>query len=422
MGCRVSKSSIRDIELANSGFEKIEWVKKRMPILNSIRQKFEKTQPFAGKTIAMSIHLEAKTAYMALVLQSGGAKISITGCNLLTTQDDCAAALVKSGITVHAWRNATKEEYITHLHSVLNSRPDLILDDGADMTALIHDKRKELIPKILGGSEETTCGIVRLKAMDKAGVLSFPMIAVNDACMKHMFDNRFGTGQSTLESIMHATNLTICGKVVVIVGYGWCGKGIAMRARGMGGRVIVCEVDPIPANEALMDGFEVMPLIDAAPIGDYFITATGCNKVITQEHFCRMKDGAIMANSGHFDVEVYKPDLIKLAGEPIRVRDYIDEYSMSDGRKLYLLGEGRLVNLVASNGHPVEIIDLSFSLQCLAQEYVVKNYQYLKKGLIQMPLELDREVAQVRLSTLGISLDSLSKEQMEYLNSWNVTL
>ncbi|OAM96297.1 adenosylhomocysteinase [Pelosinus fermentans] len=413
-------STIKNPSFWESGFKKIEWMSQRMPILRSINERYSYEKPFAGKTIAMCIHLEAKTAYMALVLQNGGANISITGCNLLTTQDDCAAALVHKGISVHSWRGATPEEYKQQLLRVLDSNPDQILDDGADLTATLYALRPELAPKLIGISEETTCGIVRFRAMEAQGVLKHPVIAVNNAKMKQMFDNRYGTGQSAMEAIMHTTNQTVCGKNFVVIGYGWCGKGVAMRAKGMGAKVIVCEVDPIPANEAIMDGFEVMPLSAAAPRGDFFVTVTGCNNVIRTSHFLQMKDGAILANAGHFDVEINKNDLISISCEPPRlVRDNTQEYVLNNGRKLYLLGEGRLVNLVASDGHPVEIIDLSFSLQCLAQEYLLHNGKNLPPKLLELPKEIDEKVAQLRLDSIGVKIDKLTSDQIEYLNSWN---
>jgi adenosylhomocysteinase len=392
-----------------------------MPILNQLEKEYSQTKPFKGQRIAMSIHLEAKTAYMAMVFAAAGADVYLTGSNPLSTQDAIAAAVAERGITVHAWHGATSEEYFSHLTKTLEAaRPTLLLDDGGDLTYLLHTKRTDLAEQIIAGSEETSTGVQRLRAMDKEGVLRFPMVAVNNAYMKYLFDNRYGTGQSTLESIMRNTNLTICGKTVVVAGYGWCGKGVAMRAKGLGARVIVTEVNPIQANEALMDGMDVMSMREAAKHGDVFITVTGCEKVITAEHMQVMKNNAILCNSGHFDVEVWKPDLEQLGGKPVKVRNNVEGYTLADGRRLYLIGEGRLVNLAAADGHPAEVMDLSFAVQFLTHLWILENQGKLPKQAIPVPLEIDRRVAETRLRALGIQIDTLTAEQADYLESWKV--
>jgi adenosylhomocysteinase len=392
-----------------------------MPILNQLEKEYSQTKPFKGQRIAMSIHLEAKTAYMAMVFAAAGADVYLTGSNPLSTQDAIAAAVAERGITVHAWHGATSEEYFSHLTKTLEAaRPTLLLDDGGDLTYLLHTKRTDLAEQIIAGSEETSTGVQRLRAMDKEGVLRFPMVAVNNAYMKYLFDNRYGTGQSTLESIMRNTNLTICGKTVVVAGYGWCGKGVAMRAKGLGARVIVTEVNPIQANEALMDGMDVMSMREAAKHGDVFITVTGCEKVITAEHMQVMKNNAILCNSGHFDVEVWKPDLEKLGGKPVKVRNNVEGYTLADGRRLYLIGEGRLVNLAAADGHPAEVMDLSFAVQFLTHLWILENQGKLPKQAIPVPLEIDRRVAETRLRALGVDIDTLTAEQADYLESWKV--
>jgi adenosylhomocysteinase len=392
-----------------------------MPILNQLEKEYAQSKPFAGHRIAMSIHLEAKTAYMAMVFAAAGADVYLTGSNPLSTQDAVAAAVAENGITVHAWHGATTDEYFDHLNKTLDAaKPTLLLDDGGDLTYLLHTSRTDLAASIIGGSEETSTGVQRLNAMDKEGVLRFPIVAVNNAYMKHLFDNRYGTGQSTLEAIMRNTNLSVAGKTVVIAGYGWCGKGCAMRAKGMGARVIVTEVNPINANEAIMDGMEVMPMREAAKHGDIFITVTGCHNVITAEHMQVMKNGAILSNSGHFDVEVSKPDLEKLGGKPVKVRQNVESYTFADGRKVYLIGEGRLVNLAAGDGHPAEVMDLSFAVQFLTHLWILENQGKLGKHVIPVPLEIDRRVAATRLRALGIEIDELTQEQATYLESWKV--
>lgn len=412
------QSEIRDVRLAKAGRQKIEWVRKNMPILTSIEDEFIKSKPFKGIRVTVCVHLEAKTAYLAKVIASGGGEVAVSGSNPLSTQDDVAAALVEDGLRVFAWHNATKEEFNSHLTMSLDHKPSIIIDDGGDLVHLLHTSRKELLPDIIGGCEETTTGIIRLRAMEKEGILEFPMLAVNNAYCKYLFDNRYGTGQSVWDGINRTTNLLVAGKNVVVVGYGWCGKGIAMRAKGFGAGVIICEIDPIKAAEAIMDGFKVMRMADAAKTGEIFITATGCKKVISGEHFKVMKDGIILCNAGHFDVEVCVPDLESLAVEKVEQRKNIMGYKMIDGRWLNLLGEGRLVNLAAGDGHPAEIMDMSFSLQALCAEYVLKNHIKLGKKVIDVPEEIDKKVAMMKLGAWGVKIDRLTKEQKKYLQSW----
>lgn len=410
---------IRDIGLAPGGRLKIDWVREHMPVLNAIRKEFEKDRPFKGVRVALSIHLEAKTAYLAEVMKAGGADVSITGSNPLSTQDDVAAALAAGGINVYAWYNATAGEYREHILETLETRPRIIIDDGGDLVNALHNERRDLAPDIIGGSEETTTGVVRLRALDKAEKLLFPMLAVNDALCKYLFDNRYGTGESVWSGIMRTTNLIVAGKNVVVLGYGWCGRGVAMKAKGLGARVIVCEVDPVKAIEAYMDGYQVMNSLDAAAAGDIFITVTGCRDILRGSHFARMKNGAILSNAGHFDVEINKPELESASVSRRVVRKDIEEFLMSDGRKIYLLGEGRLVNLAAGDGHPAEIMDMSFALQALSARYVLENGNRLENHVYDVPGELDRRVAQLKLESLGIQIDNLSPEQDEYINSWN---
>jgi len=410
-------STIRDLSLAPAGKLKINWVREHMPVLNALAEEFRTTKPFAGLRIAICLHLEAKTAYMAKVLQESGAEVTITGSNPLSTQDDVAAALVEDGITVHAWYGATNEEYEDHLHKTLQSEPHLIIDDGGDLVTLLHTDYPHLISQVRGGAEETTTGLIRLRAMAAEGVLKIPMMAVNDAYCKYLFDNRYGTGQSVWDGIMRATNLVVAGKTVVVAGYGWCGKGVALRARGLGARVIVCEVDPIRAVEAVMDGNAVMPLLDAAALGDIFVTVTGCQGVLGREHFLRMKDGAILCNAGHFDVEIDKRALFALAETRRPARENVEAFEFN-GKKIYLLAEGRLVNLAAADGHPAEIMDLSFALQVEALYYLHENYGKLKNNVISLPRTIDEKVARRKLKALGIAIDQLTSSQELYLRSW----
>lgn len=408
-------SMIRDIKLAPQGHDKINWVKNFMPVLNSLNEEFLKTKPLAGKKMVVTMHLEAKTAYLGLVLKNAGAEVVVTGSNPLSTQDDVAAALVEDGVTVYAWYNCTNEEYDTFLHKALDSKPDMIIDDGGDLVSLLHGERSDLAANILGGSEETTTGVIRLKALEAEGKLNFPMIAANDAYCKYLFDNRYGTGQSTWDGIMRTTNLVVAGKNVVVAGYGWCGKGVAMRAKGMGANVIVTEVDPIKAIEAVFDGFRVMSMQEAAKVGDVFVTLTGCKNILTADHFKVMKSGAMMANAGHFDVEINKIDLEKLSMSKRTVRKNIEEFVFEDGRKVYLLAEGRLVNLAAGDGHPTEIMDLSFAVQALSALHIAQNHANMDKKVYVMPDEVNKRIAQIKLEALDITIDTLSEEQKTYL-------
>lgn len=411
-------SIIKDISLAPNGHLKIDWVKAHMPVLNRIRERFEKEQPFKGLKVAISLHLEAKTAYLAKVVQAGGAQVVITGSNPLSTQDDICAALVEDGIQVFARYNPEQKEYKQHIIKTLETEPDLLIDDGGDLVSILHAERPDLLKKIRGGAEETTTGILRLKALDKAGELQFPMIAVNDALCKYLFDNRYGTGQSVWDAINHTTNLVVAGKTVVVVGYGWCGRGVAMRAKGLGAKVIVTEINSIKAIEAYMDGFEVMEMQEAAKHGDYFVTVTGNRDCIRKEHYQVMKNEAILANAGHFDVEINKLDLEALSTSKRVVRRNIEEFTLEDGRKVYLLAEGRLVNLAAGDGHPAEIMDMTFALQAASLEYANKHYQQLENKVIPVPEEIDQLVASYKLEALGMKIDHLTKEQADYLDSW----
>ncbi len=410
-------SDIKDIKLAPSGREKIEWVASYMPVLSGIRERFLREKPFAGLKISTSIHLEAKTAYLAETLRDGGATLFVTGCNPLSTQDDVAAAVAEGGIEVFARHGVSDEEYENHLRQALSCSPDLIIDDGGDFTLLLHSDCRELGKNLIGGCEETTTGIHRLRSREARGELDYTMIDVNDADCKHLFDNRYGTGQSTLDSIMNSTNLMIAGKTVVVAGYGWCGRGIAMRAKGMGAVVIVTEVDPVKAIEAVMDGFSVMSMDDAAPLGDLFITATGCKDVIVRRHLEKMKDGVLLSNSGHFDVEINKVDLDAMSVKKQRRKPNIDGYYLPDGRILNLLAEGRLVNLAGGNGHPAEIMDMSFSIQALCLEHLAKTRGTLENHLYPVPREIDSLVASLKLASMGKSIDTLTDEQYRYLNS-----
>ena len=414
----MKKSMIRDIKLAESGHRKIDWVKGYMPVLSAIEKQFIKDQPFAGKRVVMSIHLEAKTAYLAKVMKSGGAEVAITGSNPLSTQDDIAAALVEDGINVYAWYNCTGEEYNTHLNAALDINPEIVIDDGGDLVHLLHGERKELLPQVIGGCEETTTGVLRLRAREREGLLKFPMVSVNDAYCKYLFDNRYGTGQSVWDGIMRTTNLIVAGKDVVVAGYGWCGKGVAMKAKGLGANVIITEIDPIKAIEAHMDGFRVMSMDEASKVGDMFVTVTGCEKVITGRHYKNMKNGAILANAGHFDLEVWKPELDELCKEKRIMRNNIMGYVMEDGRIINLLAEGRLVNLAAGDGHPAEIMDMSFALQAMSAKFVSENYKTMQNKVYNVPSEIDKMVANMKLSAMGITIDSLTEEQTKYLNGW----
>lgn len=411
------ESIIRDINLAESGERKIEWVKRNCDLLRMLEEEFSKTKPFAGKKVALSVHLEAKTAYLCKVLKAGGAEMYVTGSNPLSTQDDVAAALVKAGLNVFAWYNATPEEYESHIRKVLEIGPNIIIDDGGDLVHMMHTEFVDLIPNVIGGCEETTTGIIRLEAMNKKGELKFPMVRVNNADCKHLFDNRYGTGQSVWDGINRTTNLIVAGKNVVVAGYGWCGKGVAMRAKGLGAKVIVTEVNPVRAIEAIMDGFEVMPMKEAAKLGDFFVTVTGCDKVIDAEDFAVMKDGAILCNAGHFDCEIDMAGLRKIAVETKEMRNNIIGYKIPTGQWLCVIAEGRLVNLAAGDGHPAEIMDMSFAIQALSAKYLVENQHDLTDKLIDVPTEVDQDVAARKLAFMGKEIDVLTEEQVAYLNA-----
>jgi len=408
-------SDIRFPELAPQGLKKIEWVREFMPVLSRIERRFIEEKPFEGLSIAISVHAEAKTAYLAMVLRSGGARVFVTGCNPLSTKDEICAALDSLGFDVFGWHGCSESEYEQHLIQVLSCKPDVMLDDGGDLTRLLIGKYPHFAENLIAGCEETTTGIHRLRAIKSEGVLAFPMFLVNDAKSKCLFDNVHGTGQSVWDGIMYATNNMVTGKTVVVAGYGHCGRGIAMRAQGLGANVIVTEIDPHCCLAAAMDGFRVMRMIDAAPLGDVFITATGCKDVIVREHFELMKNNAILANAGHFDVEVSKPDLEAISERIEERKPFIRGYYTKDGRVLNLMADGRLVNIVAGNGHPAEIMDLSFSIQALTMEYAVKNRDNLKVDLYDVPEEIDREVARLKLEAMGLGMDELTQEQADYL-------
>lgn len=408
-------SIIKDINLAPSGEMKINWVERNMPVLRGIGRRFSEEKPFKGLKVALSVHLEAKTAYLCRVMEMGGAEMYVTGSNPLSTQDDVAAALAASGMNVFAEYGCTEQQYEDCLREVLKIGPNIIIDDGGDLVHLMHEEFADLIPGVIGGCEETTTGINRLRIMSAAGALRFPMVMVNDADCKHMFDNRYGTGQSVWDGICRTTNLIIAGKYVVISGYGWCGKGVSLRAKGLGAKVIVTETDPIRALEAVMDGYEVMPMKEAAKIGDIFCTVTGGRDIITAEHFPLMKDGAILSNAGHFNVEVDMAALEKMAVKKYEARHNIQGYVMPAGRTLFTIAEGRLVNLAAADGHPAEIMDMSFAIQALSAKYLADNRGRLEADVVSVPREIDYEVARCKLDAMGVGIDSLSREQAEYL-------
>lgn len=410
-------SEIRDINLAPSGEHKIEWVRRNCPLLRSLEEEFARDLPFQGVKIALSIHLEAKTAYLCKVLKAGGADMYVTGSNPLSTQDDVAAALVAAGLHVYAWYQATEEEYNMHISHVLENDCNIIIDDGGDLVHMLHTKYRDKLSHVIGGCEETTTGIIRLRAMAAKDELVFPMVMVNDADCKHLFDNRYGTGQSVWDGINRTTNLIVAGKIVIVAGYGWCGKGVAMRAKGMGARVIVTEIDPVRAIEAVMDGFDVMPMNEAAKQGDFFVTVTGCRDVITEKDFAVMKNGAILCNAGHFDVEVDVAKLREIAIKREEQRNNIMGYQLEKDRWIYVLAEGRLVNLAAGDGHPAEIMDMSFAIQALSAKYLVEHSGELTEKLISVPKEVDLEVAERKLNFLGKQIDHLTPVQEEYLNS-----
>ncbi len=410
---------VKDIGLANQGKQRIDWAEREMPVLRLIRERFAEEKPLSGVRLVACAHITTETANLARALQAGGAESVLIASNPLSTQDDVAAALVSDGIPVYAIKGESTETYNRHVRTALDTHPDIIIDDGSDVVATLLKERAEQVKEIIGSTEETTTGIQRLQAMQTAGVLPFPSIAVNDAQTKHFFDNRYGTGQSTLDGIIRATNILLAGRNLVVVGYGWCGKGVALRARGMGANVIVTEVDPIKAVEAVMDGFRVMPMSEAAAIGDIFVTVTGNRHVIDGEHFSRMKDGAIVCNSGHFDLELNLVALREMAGDPMTMRPFVEEYKVkTNGRRIIVLGEGRLINLAAAEGHPASVMDMSFANQALSVEYLVKRKGELPPGVHLLPKEVDTEIASLKLRALGVSIDTLTAEQLEYISSW----
>jgi len=416
----MSNFDIKDINLAEGGRRRIEWAEHEMPVLRMIRERFEKEKPLKGVRLSACLHVTTETANLARTLVAGGADLVLTASNPLSTQDDVAAALVNQfEVPVFAIKGENNVTYYKHIAAALDHKPHMTMDDGADLVSTIHKERRELLPGIIGGTEETTTGVIRLRAMAADGMLEFPVMAVNDAMTKHFFDNRYGTGQSTVDGIVRATNILLAGKNFVVSGYGWCGRGLASRARGMGALVIVTEVDPLKALEAVMDGFQVMPMEKAARIGDIFVTLTGDINVVDRHHFEAMKDNAIVANSGHFNVEINIPALKELSkGEPRLVRPFVEQYELKDGRHINLLGEGRLINLAAAEGHPASVMDMSFANQALAAEYMVKNAGKLEKRVYSVPADIDAEIARIKLEAMGVKIDTLTEEQVKYLNSW----
>ncbi|MGD2144785.1 MAG: adenosylhomocysteinase [Anaerolineae bacterium] len=411
---------VRDLDLAPAGRRRIDWAAREMPVLRLIRERFDQEKPLAGLRMSGCLHITTETANLARALQAGGAEVVLTASNPLSTQDDVAAALVLyDEIPVFAIKGEDNETYYRHIHASLDHEPHVTMDDGADLVSTLHTDRTELIANIIGGTEETTTGVIRLRAMAEDGALAYPIVAVNDAMTKHLFDNRYGTGQSTLDGIVRATNVLVAGKIVVVAGYGWCSRGIAMRASGLGGNIIVTEVDPLKGLEAVMDGFRVMPMAEAAPQGDIFITSTGDINVIDKQHFEAMKNGAILANSGHFNVEINIPALEAMAvQQPRRVRPFVDEYTLPDGRQLYLLAEGRLVNLAAAEGHPSAVMDMSFANQALCAEFMLANAEQLERRVYKVPEAIDAQIAELKLHAMGVEIDELSQEQEKYLASW----
>ena len=411
---------VKDIGLAPKGKLRIEWANQWMPVLRMIRKRFIQERPLEGVRISACLHVTTETANLAIALRDGGANVVVCGSNPLSTQDDVAASLVKDyGIPVFAIKGEDTNTYYSHIASALDHKPQITMDDGADLVTAVLTKRKDIIPEILGSTEETTTGVIRLRSMANEGVLKFPVVAVNDAKTKHLFDNRYGTGQSTLDGILRATNVLFAGMRVVVCGYGWCGRGVAMRAKGLGSDVIITEIDPTRALEAVMDGFRVMPMSEASKIGEVFITVTGNKSIVREEHFKLMRDGALVCNSGHFNVEIDIPALEKMALSKRPTREYVDEYTMRDGRKIFLLGEGRLINLAAAEGHPAVVMDMSFANQALAAEYIVKNVKKLEPKVYSMPSDIDREVARLKLDSMGVAIDKLTRDQEEYLASWS---
>lgn len=412
---------VKDMSLAEKGRLRIEWAAHSMPVLKQIRERFEREQPLKGVRLAACLHVTTETASLAATLKAGGADVYLCASNPLSTQDDVAASLVEHhGIPTYAIKGEDNQTYYQHIKAVLDARPQITMDDGADLVSIIHSERRELLADIIGGTEETTTGVIRLRAMAKDGVLNYPIVAVNDAGTKHLFDNRYGTGQSTVDGIIRATNRLLAGSNFVVCGYGWCGRGVAMRAHGMGANVIITEVDPLRALEAVMDGYRVMPIEQAAPLGDFFCTVTGDIHVIRQEHFLAMKDGAIVANSGHFNVELDLEGLAKVVKDRRQIREFVEEHTLNNGRRVYVLGEGRLVNLAAAEGHPSSVMDMSFANQALCAEFMKKNAATLTKEVYVVPEDIDKEVARLKLLALGVKIDSLTEEQNAYLNTWTM--
>lgn len=415
----MEKHDIKDIKLAEGGRRRIDWAEREMPVLRLIRERFKKERPLEGVRIAACLHVTTETANLMHTLHDGGAEVVLTASNPLSTQDDVAAALVTHyEIPVFAVKGEDNVTYYKHINAALDYQPNITMDDGADLVSTLHKDRRELLEDVIGGTEETTTGVIRLRAMAADGALEFPVVAVNDAMTKHFFDNRYGTGQSTVDGIVRATNILLAGKNFVVAGYGWCGRGLAMRARGMGANVIVTEVDPLPALEAVMDGFRVLPMAEAARIGDIFVTLTGDINVIDEHHFRSMKDGAIVSNSGHFNVEINIPSLEQMAKEKRLVRPFVEQYTLEDDRRINLLGEGRLINLAAAEGHPASVMDMSFANQALSLEYMTKHADKLEKKVYSVPEEIDREIAQLKLEAMDVQIDTLTAEQIAYLNSW----
>ena len=415
------KFDIKDENLAEMGRQRIDWADHQMPVLKLIRERFEKEKPLDGVVISSCLHVTSETANLIRTLIAGGAEIALCASNPLSTQDDVAASLVVDhNASVFAINGEDDDTYFKHINEVLSLRPEITIDDGADSASMIHSKRKELIENIIGGTEQTTAGVARFRNMEADGILGFPIIAVNDAATKHFFDNRYGTGQSTMDGLLRATNILIAGRTFVVAGYGWCGRGLAMRAEGMGANVIVTEIDPIRAIEAVMDGYRVMPMIEAAKIGDIFITVTSNADIIRKEHFMEMKDGAIVANSGHFNVEINIGDLEELASSKDRIKEFVDRYTLAGGKKIYLLGEGRLLNLVAAEGHPASVMDMGFAGQALAVEYIKKSHDKLEPKVYSIPKEIDAEIARLKLDSMNVSIDKLTEGQIKYLSSWDL--
>jgi adenosylhomocysteinase len=412
---------IKDIRLAQKGLLRMEWAQQEMPVLDLVKKRFKKELPLKGTRLSACLHVTTETANLMTTLKAGGADVVLCASNPLSTQDDVASALVEYfQIPVFAIKGEDNDTYYRHIQAALNHHPSITMDDGADLVSILHTKRKDLIKGIIGGTEETTTGVIRLRSMAARGVLKFPIISVNDADTKHLFDNRYGTGQSTLDGILRATNRLIAGTVFVISGYGWCGRGIAMRAKGMGADVVVTEIDPLKAIEAVMDGYRIMPMADAAKIGDFFVTVTGDIKVIRREHFATMKDGAVICNSGHFNVEIDIPALEKMSRRKRLIREFVEEFTLPNGRRINLLGEGRLINLAAAEGHPASVMDMSFANQALSAEHMVKNSKKLERKVYPVPAEIDREIARLKLKGMGIQIDKLTKEQKRYLASWEM--